>query len=78
MLKLRYDTEYGSRYQYLLAPATKFYLDYSTLDTRDAFEPARYRYWYPHYWPSHLLEYIPTEHSLRKLRVKNNLYDLRT
>ncbi|KAG5894663.1 hypothetical protein JTB14_017372 [Gonioctena quinquepunctata] len=76
MLKLRYDPSYGSRYQYLPVPPSKFYWDYNTYDPLGIYEPTRYRLWYPHYWPSHLLEYIPSSYSLRRLRLRNHLYNL--
>lgn len=73
MLHLRYDPYYGNRYQYLPVPSYKYYFDFNTYDPLNLYEPTRYRFWYPNYWPSHLLEFNPTRCSVRKIRVSNIL-----
>ncbi|CAH1974422.1 unnamed protein product [Acanthoscelides obtectus] len=80
MLTIQYDPSYGSKYDYLWMPSYKYTLDYSKYDPRNPrsrFEPSRHCYWYPYYWPAHLMENTPTASSLREVRLRHNLYYLR-
>lgn len=69
MLKLFYDPAYGAEYKWLPVPPQKYFWNVSNFDPLSIYAPSRYRYWFPHYWPTHLLEYIPTYDSLRQIRV---------
>jgi len=69
MLTLSYDPVFGHKF-YQHVPYSKYYIDYNIRGPMEFYEPERRdRRWYPHYWPSHLMERTPTEYSVRNLRV---------
>ncbi|KAJ8963162.1 hypothetical protein NQ318_018627 [Aromia moschata] len=72
MLKLIYDSAFGARIQYSTVPSSRFYWDYGTLDPLGIYEPTRYRYWYPHYWASHVARYLTKKHSVHRSSIKRH------
>ncbi|KAJ8924514.1 hypothetical protein NQ315_007312, partial [Exocentrus adspersus] len=73
MLKLRYDPTYGRRVRYY--PSSAYYFD-DTFGPFGDYWPLNYNPVYPYRWPLSLLDLWPTEHHLRKIRVRNNLYSV--
>lgn len=64
MLKLAYHPLFGSQVNYY--PESRYFFD----SAYGVYWPFRPRPWMPHYWPLHLLDLWPTEHHMRKIRVR--------
>ncbi|CAG9762101.1 unnamed protein product [Ceutorhynchus assimilis] len=77
MLTLSYDPIFGHK-SYQHVPYSKYYITYNIRGQVDYYEPTRKSKWYPHYWPSHLMADNPSDFSLRRLRLRNHMYRLKS